>query len=178
VLAGRPDLLPFVTALAVAVVALIALLRSHTWPGRVGFAAVLGATFALLRLAPEALLFATPSALALAVGLWFARSLAPGREPRIATYARREHGGELSEDVARYARRLTLAWAMLLFLIAGTGAALAAFAPLAVWSTFTNVVTYLVLAGCFAGEYVWRRLRFPDRQHASFLDHLRNVARR
>ncbi len=37
-------------------------------------------------------------------------TLAPGREPRIASFARLERGGELPSDLADYTRRLTWLW--------------------------------------------------------------------
>jgi uncharacterized membrane protein len=178
-MAGRPDLMPAITASVAIVLALLALARSRSGVAQAACAATIVAVLALWRFAPAWLLFLAPAAISFAVGLWFACSLLPGREPRITAYARREQQDELPPDVALYTRRLTLAWALLPFALGATGLALAVFAPLVVWSTFTNVVSYLILAGFFAGEYAWRRLRFPGHRHVSFAAHVRNrIARR
>ena len=81
------------------------------------------------RFAPSLLLFVPPAALNVAFGVFFAVTLAPGREPRIASFARLERG-ELPPDLARYTRRLTWLWTVFFFASAAIGLLLAAFAPL------------------------------------------------
>ena len=90
-----------------------------------------------------------------------------------------------------YARRLTLAWAVLLSSIALINLLLALFvedgllsaagiaSPLIiaqpVWSTFANLIGYLLIAGFFVCEYVYRRRRFPRQPYRNFLDFLRRT---
>ena len=116
--------------------------------------------------APSLLLYLPPAALNVAFGVFFAMTLAPGREPRIASFARLERGGELPSDLARYTRRLTWLWTVLFFVSAAIGLLLAAFAPLHVWSAFVNVASYVAVAALFVGEYLYRKIRFPHYRHA------------
>ena len=76
-----------------------------------------------------------------------------------------------------YTRRVTALWVLVLAAIAVGNAALALFAPLPVWSLFSNFVNYLLVGLVFVLEYLYRRLRFPAHVHSGFLAHLRLVAR-
>ncbi len=64
---------------------------------------------------------------------------------------------------------------MLLAAMAIAALALAALATLDTWSLFVNVVSYALIARAFAGEYLYRRLRFRHYRHASLTTLLRNV---
>jgi uncharacterized membrane protein len=165
-LAGRPEWMPTITAL-VATVILSALVAGASG-ARVRIAAVLllAAVALAWRLAPAWLLFLPPAAINVAFGVFFAATLRPGQEPRIARYARRERGGDLPVDLARYTRRLTWLWSAYFFVAAAAGLLLAAFAPLAAWSAFANVGSYVLVALLFVGEYAYRRLRFRHYTHA------------
>lgn len=128
------------------------------------------------RVAPAVLLFVPPAALNIAFGMLFAATLAPGREPLIATFARLERG-ELRPEIAHYARSLTWIWTVLFFVSAAIGLGLAAYAPLDVWSAFVNIGSYVAVAVLFVGEYVYRRVRFPNDRHASLASIVRLVMR-
>ncbi len=117
--------------------------------------------------APSLLLYLPPAALNIAFGVFFGVSLARGREPRIASFARLERGGELPPDLALHARRLTWLWTAFFIASAAVGVLLAALAPLHVWSAFVNVASYLAMAALLAGDYLYRKLRFPQYRHAS-----------
>lgn len=164
-----------VTGAALALGALI-------WAGADPRPAVLLAAGALIALvaaavlyAPPLLLFAPPVAINAALAAFFGASLRPGREPVINVFARHEQGGTLPPDLARHARLVTWLWTLLLAAMAAAALALAAFAPLELWSLFANVGVYLLLAALFIGEYCYRRLRYRQYRHASLLGLLRNV---
>jgi uncharacterized membrane protein len=57
------------------------------------------------------------------------------------------------------------------------GLVLAVFAPLVVWSTFTNVASYAIVAALFVGECLWRRVRFTQDRHTPIGEMLRIVVR-
>lgn len=135
--------------------------------------AILGVAFALV---PQLLLFAPPVLINGMLAAVFAASLRPGRKPLIGIFASLEHG-ELPNDLARHARLITWCWALLLAAIAIVSLALAAWAPMPVWSLFTNVVSYVLVATLFAGEYLYRRMRFRQYPHASLPAVIRNVRR-
>ena len=135
--------------------------------------ALLGAA---LVLAPQALLFAPPVIINGALAAVFGASLRRGREPLIAAFARLEQG-DLPDDLARHVRPVTWCWTLLLGALAAAALALALWAPLEIWSLFANVLSYALIALLFAGEYLYRRVRFRHYRHASLAALLRNVMR-
>lgn len=104
----------------------------------------------------------------------FAATLRPGRTPMISRFARLEQG-ELSPELAAYTRRLTVIWCAFFALMAATALGLAAWAPLHVWYLHTFVISYLLIAALFVGEYGYRRWRYPHYRHAPPWQLLRNV---
>lgn len=139
-------------------------------------AAILAALCGALVVAPQLLLFAPPVLINGMLAAVFAASLRAGRKPLIGVFASLEHG-ELPKDLARHARLITWCWALLLAAIAVVSLALAAWAPIAAWSLFTNVVGYVLIATLFTGEYLYRRVRFRHYPHASLPAVIRNVRR-
>jgi uncharacterized membrane protein len=129
-------------------------------------------------------------------GWFFGRTLRPGRVPLITQMVRALHGQAglpMTPDLYRYARRLTVLWAvvlallalvnLLLALAAVPGGLLAQFGyqpPLAVtdeqWSWFANFLTYGVVGGLFCGEYLWRKRVFPQRPYRNFFQFLQQMA--
>ena len=106
-----------------------------------------------------------PSVAIDALLLWlFGRTLVPGREPLVSSVARVVRG-ELPPEIACYTRRATWVWCIFFAALACTSILLAAFAPLAFWSLFANVLVYPLIALMFAAEYLYRRRRFPGTQH-------------
>ena len=114
--------------------------------------------------APYVLLVAPPILINAALACLFGSTLLPGRDPFISRFARMEQG-TLPADLARYTRRLTWIWTLLFTAMAATALALALFGSLAAWSTFTNVVTYTLVAVFFAGEHAYRRVRYRQYRH-------------
>ena len=124
----------------------------------------------------------------------FGHTLARDRTPLIAQLVQLLHPPQDSIDAAvwPYARRLTLAWTILLLMIALTNLVLAALvtpdglliaagiAPrLTVsqdqWSLFANLIGYLLIVAFFVVEYAYRRRRFPQQPYRNFFDFLRRT---
>jgi uncharacterized membrane protein len=99
----------------------------------------------------------------------FGRSLLAGQVPLCTHWASMLHG-PLSEPVVRYTRSVTLAWTLFFVAISGSSALLYLFAPLRVWSVFSNFLTLPLVALMFAIEYELRRRRLPWMRHASLAD--------
>lgn len=116
--------------------------------------------------ADELVLFLPPIAINLGLALFFASTLARGREPLIAWFARAERG-ELAPDLNAYTRRLTWIWVGFFLLMAAVSLVLAVTGPRVAWAWFTAVGNYLCVGMLFVGEYVYRRVRFSHYQHAS-----------
>lgn len=94
-----------------------------------------------------------------AVMMTFARSLAPGAEPLIATFSRLHHGGRMPEELVAYTRRLTLLWAVVLGVMTLEVAALAAFRV--VWLGPALWINAVIMVAVFAGEHGVRIIVFP-----------------
>jgi uncharacterized membrane protein len=94
--------------------------------------------------------------------LWyFGRTLARGREPLITRFARSVHG-TLRPGMERFTRNLTIAWCVFFAAQLIASALLFAFAALATWSLFVNLLNLPLLALMFAGQLVYRMVRHPD----------------
>src|SRR5262245_50482581 len=100
--------------------------------------------------APAAALgIALPLAVNLALCWLFGRTLAAGREPMIARFARVERGAGLPADLARYARSVTVAWTGFFAAMAAASLGLALWGSMLAWSLFTNVINYALVALLF-----------------------------
>ena len=134
------------------------------------------------------LLLLAPPMLFTGVIAWlFARSLIPPRQAlitRIACAMEERSVAGLPPGIAAYTRRLTAAWAALLFLLTVSNAVLALIAvpdgvlvrlgypPLLVvsqltWSWFAHLLDYGIIGGFMVGEYLLRDRLFPDRAFRS-----------
>jgi uncharacterized membrane protein len=108
----------------------------------------------------------------LALLAMFAATLRPGRDALVSALACRMYG-PLSEEMARYTRRVTWAWCG--FFAAQLAASLALFlaAPFALWSFFVNVLSLPLSAAMFAVEQACRPLFVADPPRHSLADMLR-----
>ena len=114
------------------------------------------------------LMFLPPVLINIALMILFGRTLRPGVTPLVARVAALWRG-TLDEALARYTRRVTIAWTVFFAIMALESIALALFAPLHVWSLFTNLVNYLLVLLFFLFEYRLRILCLPRHEHLSFL---------
>ena len=165
-----------VTALAL-LAALCACLAASLWfqhPLRWLVPPAAGAAVYWATPAAEWLLFLPPIVINLALAWLFGRTLVQGRVPLIARFALIEQG-TLSPELQAYTRMLTWLWTLLFIAAAAISAGLALSGDRDAWSMFTNLINYLLVAGLFLGEFVYRRLRFRNYRHHSPLQLLRNV---
>jgi hypothetical protein len=100
----------------------------------------------------------------------FALTLRRGHVPLITAMAARMHG-TLSDEMTRYTRWVTVAWAMFFSAQLLTSVALFCFAPLTVWSVFVNLLDIPLVATMFAAEYACRLrvLRHPPRHSLAMI---------
>ncbi len=134
-----------------------------------------GLALALSALWPAAVVFAPPLAVYLALAGAFAATLRSGHEPMVSRFARIERGGELPPDLTRYTRVLTGLWVLFFVAMATVSVALAFTGPRELWSVFTNLVSYALLALFFLVEYLYRRIRFRHHRHAGLVEFLRRL---
>jgi len=89
----------------------------------------------------------------------FGHSLLPGEEPLVTRFAR-HIDGELDVRTLRYTRGLTWVWTLFFAAMLLESLLLTWIAPLEVWSLFTNVVNYFLIASLFLLEYAYRLVHF------------------
>lgn len=102
------------------------------------------------------------------LGIVFGSTL--GREHRHALCSRIASfllPNTLDAAYLHYTWKVTLAWTIFFATCGGLSVLLFFFAPLDVWSAFANLLTPVLLAGMFAGEYLIRLRVMPDRAHFS-----------
>lgn len=104
-------------------------------------------------------LLVLPSATQGAFGLAFLRSLSG--VPLIEHFARMVKP-ELSPGELAHCRSWTRIWGGYLLALAALGLGLARWAPLAVWTVYVGVVSYVLVGVLFAVEYLIRKIRFRD----------------
>jgi len=108
-----------------------------------------------------------PSFLILAgLAFVFARSLANGAEPIVNRFMRLEMG-TVPERAARYGRRLTAIWAVLLAAMAVESLVLSFVADLATWSWLVNVANPVALAIFFVAQHLYGDRFLPEHRRAS-----------
>ncbi|HEX3478786.1 MAG TPA: hypothetical protein VHT91_27380 [Kofleriaceae bacterium] len=100
-----------------------------------------------------------PSATQGAFGIAFLRSLSG--VPLIEHFARMVKP-ELGPGELAHCRAWTRIWGIYLLVLAAIGLGLARWAPLAVWTGYVGVVSYVLVGALFAVEYVIRKIRFRD----------------
>jgi len=165
ILSDRAGAVAATVGWVLAVATALACLRAGAAEG-VELAAVLGAiglAWYASASGPYAV-FVPPLAINLLLVWFFGRTLAPGREPLVTAIARFARG-RLDPEVERYTRHVTWAWCGFFAANAAVSAALAALAPLEAWSLFANVLATPLFVLMFAGEYAYRRRRFPALEH-------------
>ncbi len=149
-------------AVALAHAAGVGLAEGVTVAAALGLAGYLGAG------TPWAV-FLPSAAMNLLLAWFFGRTLAGGRTPLVTAFARIVRGvSPLPPALERYTRQVTWAWCLFFVALVAVSAALAAFAPLAAWSLFANVLAAPLMAAMFAGEYAYRRRRLSGYEHVPF----------
>jgi uncharacterized membrane protein len=113
------------------------------------------------------LIYVPPVLINIALMILFGRTLLPGATPLVARIASLWRG-ELDQEVALYTRRVTIAWTAFFALMAAESAVLALFAPLYIWSMFTNLLNYVFVLSFFVIEYQLRLYVLSSHEHLSF----------
>jgi len=151
-------------------------LRQGRFRAWLGLAVVVAVDLGLLRLGHGAYLLYLPSLLIPALVLSaFAPTLLPGRVPLITRIAD-SINGPLSPAQLRYTRGVTWVWSLSLAAILLTSLCLMLFWSKEAWSLFANFISYLLLGVLFLGEFLVRRVRFPDKTPGNLRDFLRSLS--
>ncbi|MGH8506299.1 MAG: ketosynthase [Stenotrophobium sp.] len=171
-------LLQWLALCCLVAVPLYAGLRHARWRSWLLFLLLAALLYVLARSGGGRYALFLPPVLLPGVAAWFfGRSLRREQVPLITRIARATRSGELPPELASYTRRVTQLWMLALSGIGLLSVALALFAPLPLWSLFTNFINYLILAALFPLEYLYRRIRYRHLPHAGFVSYVRDVAR-
>lgn len=146
------------------------------WPARLLAAGGVLLLNGMLPDAGQTLLRLVPFTINAALALVFVQSLRPGKTPLITRYSILIRGG-LEPAVVGYTRKVTVLWALFFTAMAGESLLLALFAPLEIWSLFTNLLNYAFTALVFIGEYAFRVRHLNGLDHPGFLQFLTSIAR-
>lgn len=120
------------------------------------------------------LLYLPPILILFSLFILFSQSLSPGHTPIISRYAKLL-GDKLEERHLRYNRSLTTVWTGFFLLMAATSIFLALFSTMDVWSLFTHVISYLLIAAFFIIEFIYRKRRFSGEIEGGFLLFIRKI---
>lgn len=99
-----------------------------------------------------------------ALALLFGRTLAGGRQPLVTVFASVVHE-EMTPELIRYTRQVTVAWTAFFLACAGLSAVLFFFAPIEAWSVFANILTLPLVGLMFLAENEVRKRVLPKRDH-------------
>lgn len=154
--------------LAVTAVALAVAVRRGSVPSSLLIGALLSVGVALWWWGKAmGFMYLPPVLVNLAMMILFGKTILPGATPLVARVASLWRG-PVDPLVARYTRRVTVAWTAFFALMALESVGLALFAPLHVWSLFTNFLNYVLVLLFFIIEYRLRLHCLPSYEHLSF----------
>jgi uncharacterized membrane protein len=97
----------------------------------------------------------------LALAAWFGATLRPGKDPLVSALARRVHRN-FTPAMALYTRNVTLAWTLYFAGMAATSLVLFLAGDFARWSLLANILTPILTAAFFVGEYLVRYRLHPE----------------
>ncbi len=107
----------------------------------------------------------------------FASTLAAGRTPLVTRFASLMRP-DMPSAVIIYTRHATIAWSFYFFLMLVISSLLAIYAPIQIWSFFSNILSYVFLTLMFIVEFIVRKRRlnrYMDYTFAEFLLRIRKV---
>lgn len=114
---------------------------------------------ASLAVGDTAALYLPPILIAAALFQLFSHTLLPGEEPLISRLARRLDEVE-DERSLRNAWGWTWVWTLFFAAMLIESVLLALFAPIEIWSLFTNFINYLLIAALFVLQFLYRMVYF------------------
>ncbi len=120
------------------------------------------------------LLYVPPIALPLLLAVVFINTLLPGREALVTAIGEASRG-PLSEEMRRYTKAVTIMWATFFVIMIIEAIVLVIIGDAHLWSWMTSIVNYILIGVLFLGEFLFRKVRFPDHPHPTFIDYIKIV---
>jgi len=95
--------------------------------------------------------------------------------PLIERFARLDFGDALPSGITSYCRKLTILWTI--FFAANIAGCmwLAIFGDDATWVLYNGLIIYLLISALLLGEYLWRRIAFPDLEIPPLAQTIRSI---
>ena len=112
----------------------------------------------------------------LLLAIVFGRTLVRTRDELCTRFARLLHN-TLPPDVERYTRLVTFAWTIFFGVMFVLSCLLYFAGFMAVWSLFANILSPILIAGMFLGEYLVRRRVLPKWESTGVLSGIRAFTR-
>jgi len=106
----------------------------------------------------------------------FARTLVADKVPLVTRMAEITQG-RLDDDVIRYTKSLTRVWALVFLGLAIESTLLAFFAPFEIWSLFTNIINYIIVALVFVADFLVRRRVLSSWRNQSFKQFMDSITK-
>jgi uncharacterized membrane protein len=106
------------------------------------------------------------------LALGFGCSLAPGAEPLVSRFARVSHGA-LVPEVARYTRRVTMAWVLFFIGLVLVSSLFFIGGQTELWSLFINFITPVSVGLMFVIEFAVRSVVLPRALRTGFAESIR-----
>lgn len=95
--------------------------------------------------------------------------------PLIEQFARLDFGDALPAEIKAYCRKLTILWAIFFAANIAGCAWLAILGDDATWVLYNGLIVYLLIGTLLLGEYLWRRIAFPDMEIPSLAHSIRSI---
>ena len=151
----------------------------HRWTGvalLVAGAAIAWLAFPALKLNFPSLFFVEHAGGQLLLACLFGRTLMKGEEPLVSQFARAFHG-ELTPEVKRYTRRVTVAWTIFFATLFVAACGLYFAGMLEAWSLLANIVGPVLVGVMFIVEYLVRHRVLPDLERHGLMSGVRAFSR-
>ncbi len=116
------------------------------------------------------------SPLLIHMGLFYIFSQSLKDKPLIEQFARLDFP-ELPPEIEAYCRQLTVLWSGFFALNIAACLWLAFWGSNSQWVLYNGLIVYFLIAALMLGEYVWRRIRFPDLEIPPFSQTIRNIVK-
>jgi uncharacterized membrane protein len=95
--------------------------------------------------------------------------------PLIEQFARLDFGDALPAEITAYCRKLTILWTIFFAANIAGCTWLAILGDDATWVLYNGLIVYLLIGALLLGEYLWRRIAFPDLEIPSLAHTIRSI---
>lgn len=158
----------------ISLVAIDKCFNQHWYTGLILFLLIAIISYYIRQGDVQQLVYFPPILILFSLFMLFSQSLRSGQTPLITRYAIML-GDKLEEKHLRYNRSLTLVWSIFLLSMTTTSIILALFFSIDTWSLFTHVISYVLIAGLFIVEFMYRKYHFAGEIEGGFFQFISKI---